>query len=41
MSSLRPYLFLLLTVLIFAGNILIGKALAGLPALTISWARVC
>lgn len=40
MSSLRPYLFLLLTVLIFAGNILIGKALAGLPALTISWARV-
>lgn len=40
MSSLRPYLFLLLTVLIFSGNILVGKALAELPALTISWSRV-
>ncbi len=39
-SLLRPYLFLLLTVLIFSGNILVGKALADLPALTISWARV-
>lgn len=40
MPLLRPYLFLLLTVLIFSGNILVGKALADLPALTISWARV-
>lgn len=40
MLALRPYLLLLLTVLIFAGNILIGKTLTELPALTISWARV-
>lgn len=40
MLSIRPYLFLLLTVLIFSGNILVGKALADLPALTISWSRV-
>lgn len=40
MSTLRPYVFLLLTVVIFSGNILVGKALADLPALTISWARV-
>lgn len=40
MLALRPYLFLLLTVIIFAGNIIIGKLLSELPALTISWARV-
>ncbi|SDK83083.1 Threonine/homoserine efflux transporter RhtA [Modicisalibacter muralis] len=40
MLALRPYLLLLLTVIIFSGNILIGKALAELPALTISWVRV-
>lgn len=38
--SIRPYLFLLLTVMIFSGNILVGKALADLPALTVSWTRV-
>lgn len=40
MLSIRPYLFLLLTVMIFSGNILVGKALAELPALTVSWSRV-
>lgn len=40
MRSLRPYLFLLLTAVIFAGNILVGKALSDLPPLTISFARV-
>lgn len=40
MLALRTYLLLLLTVIIFAGNILIGKTLTELPALTISWARV-
>lgn len=39
-SRLRPYIFLLLTVMIFSGNILVGKALAELPALSISWSRV-
>lgn len=40
MSIWRPYLFLLLTVLIFSGNILVGKTLTELPALTVSWSRV-
>ncbi|MFY0989708.1 DMT family transporter [Halomonas sp. C05BenzN] len=40
MHALRPHLFLLLVVAIFAGNILVGKALAGLPPFTISLGRV-
>lgn len=40
MRRLRPYIFLLLTALIFAGNILVGKALNDLPPLTISFSRV-
>ncbi|MCL7941870.1 DMT family transporter [Halomonas sp. ATCH28] len=40
MSALRPHLFLLLVVTIFSGNILVGKALAGLPPFTISLGRV-
>ncbi|MDR5907102.1 DMT family transporter [Franzmannia qiaohouensis] len=38
--ALRPHLFLLLVAAIFAGNILVGKALAGLPPFTISLGRV-
>jgi drug/metabolite transporter (DMT)-like permease len=40
MSALRPHLFLLLVVMIFSGNILVGKALADLPPFTISLGRV-
>ncbi|WP_318153438.1 DMT family transporter [Halomonas sp. ML-15] len=40
MRALRPHLFLLLVAAIFAGNILVGKALAGLPPFTISLGRV-
>ncbi|RTQ99913.1 DMT family transporter [Halomonas nitroreducens] len=40
MRALRPHLFLLMVVAIFAGNILVGKALAGLPPFTISLGRV-
>ncbi|MFC3282259.1 DMT family transporter [Litchfieldella rifensis] len=40
MRTLRPYIFLLLTVIIFAGNILVGKALSDLPPFTISFSRV-
>jgi len=39
-TTLRPYLFLLLTVVIFAGNILVGKALSDLPPFTLSFGRV-
>ncbi|WP_141246927.1 DMT family transporter [Halomonas salipaludis] len=40
MRALKPHLFLLLVAAIFAGNILVGKALAGLPPFTISLGRV-
>lgn len=40
MRALRPHLFLLLVVAMFSGNILVGKALAGLPPFTISLGRV-
>lgn len=37
---LRAYLFLLLTMLFFSGNILVGKAVNELPPFTISFCRV-
>ncbi|MEQ6916353.1 DMT family transporter [Halomonas aquatica] len=40
MTALRPHLFLLMVVMIFSGNILVGKALADLPPFTISMGRV-
>ncbi|WP_129139089.1 DMT family transporter [Modicisalibacter coralii] len=40
MPHLRAYLLLLLVVVIFTGNILVGKALSSLPPLTISFGRV-
>lgn len=40
MPHWRPYLFLLLVVVIFTGNILVGKALSALPPFTVSFGRV-
>lgn len=40
MRGLRPHLMLLVVVAIFSGNILVGKALVGLPPFTISLGRV-
>ncbi|GHC33890.1 DMT family transporter [Aidingimonas halophila] len=40
MRAFVPYMLLLLTAIIFSGNILVGKALSDLPPLTISFGRV-
>lgn len=39
-SSLRAYLFCVLVVLFYAGNILVGKALQEVPPVTIAFSRV-
>ncbi|WP_161599000.1 DMT family transporter [Aidingimonas lacisalsi] len=40
MRAFVPYVLLLLTAIIFSGNILVGKALSELPPFTISFGRV-
>ncbi|WP_227935286.1 DMT family transporter [Alkalihalobacillus deserti] len=38
---LRSYLFLIITMILFSGNILIGKAINDLPPVTITFLRCC